>query len=75
MSTLNQQLGSKSKVSTSARLGAGSWTILAILVLLLAGTVVVVYRGWILGNGTDVQRRAILRWHSAYSFHSALVSG
>jgi hypothetical protein len=41
-------------VSVSARLGVGSWAILIVLLLLLAGTFAVVYVGWTLANGTDV---------------------
>jgi hypothetical protein len=35
-------------------LGVGSWAILIVLLLLLAGTFAVVYVGWTLANGTDV---------------------
>jgi hypothetical protein len=38
----------------SARSDIGSWTILIVLVLLLAATFAVVYVGWTLANGTDV---------------------
>lgn len=38
----------------SGRMGTGSWTILVVLVALLAATTVVAYLGWTLGNGTDV---------------------
>jgi hypothetical protein len=38
----------------SASFGVGSWTILAVLLLLLGGTVGIVYLGWTLTNGTDV---------------------
>ena len=37
-----------------ARLGLGSWTILIVLLLLLAGTVAAIYLGWRLASGTDV---------------------
>ena len=40
--------------SVSARLGVGSWAILTILLLLLAGTFVAIYVGWRLASGTDV---------------------
>jgi hypothetical protein len=40
--------------STSTRLGLGSWTILIVLFLLLAATLVIIYLGWTLANGTDV---------------------
>jgi hypothetical protein len=35
-------------------MGKGSWTIIAILLLLLAGTVVVSYLGWTSAAGIDV---------------------
>jgi hypothetical protein len=38
----------------SARMGVGSWITLIVLLSLLVATCVVVYFGWILGNGTDV---------------------
>jgi hypothetical protein len=50
----NRQNGIVTGVLVSARLGAGSWIILTILVLLLAGTVVIAYLGWESGSGTDV---------------------
>jgi hypothetical protein len=40
--------------TTQPRLGIGSWIVLLVLLSLLAATAVVVYFGWILGNGTDV---------------------
>src|ERR1700742_4430885 len=40
--------------SVSARLGMGSWAILLVLLLLLAGTVAAIYLGWRLASGTDV---------------------
>ena len=38
----------------SARLGVGSWIIFVVLLSLLIATGVVIYRGWTLGDGTDV---------------------
>ena len=38
----------------SVRLGVGSWIVLIVLLALLVATGVVIYFGWILGNGTDV---------------------
>jgi hypothetical protein len=35
-------------------MGIGSWSILIVLLLLLAGTMVVAYLGWTLGSGADV---------------------
>ena len=50
--------GDKDRTSTettmSARMGVGSWIILIVLLSLLVATGVVIYFGWILGNGTDV---------------------
>ena len=50
--------GSEDRTSTepamSARLGVGSWIILIVLLSLLIATGVVIYRGWTLGEGTDV---------------------
>src|SRR5260221_6160341 len=50
--------GDKDRTSTettmSACIGVGSWIILIVLLSLLVATGVVIYFGWILGNGTDV---------------------
>lgn len=54
MKAANPENGIEPSVLVSARLSIGSWTILMVLLLLLAGTFVVVYLGWTLGNGTDV---------------------
>jgi hypothetical protein len=54
MKTANRENGIGPDVSVSTRLGVGSWTILLVLVLLLAVTFVIVYLGWTLGNDTDV---------------------
>lgn len=54
MKAANQETGIAPDVLASTRLGAGSWTILIVLLLLLAGTLVVVYLGWSLAKGTDV---------------------
>ena len=51
MKTANQENSVK---PVSARLGLGSWTIVIVLLLLLAGTFAIVYQGWTLGSGTDV---------------------
>jgi hypothetical protein len=50
----SQENGIEPNVVASAPLGIGSWTNLNVLLLLLAGTCVVTYLGWTLGNGTDV---------------------
>jgi hypothetical protein len=38
----------------ASRIGAGTWTILVVLLSLLAATAVVAYLGWTLGNDADV---------------------
>jgi len=42
------------EAAISARMDAGSWIILIVLLSLLVATGVVIYLGWTLGNGTDV---------------------
>jgi hypothetical protein len=54
MRAANQETGIEPDVLVSSRLGVGSWTILIVLSLLLAGTLAVVYLGWSLAKGTDV---------------------
>jgi hypothetical protein len=54
MKAANQETGIEPDVLVSSRLGVGSWTLLIVLVALLAGTFVVVYVGWSLAKGTDV---------------------
>jgi hypothetical protein len=54
MKAANQDTGIEPDVLVSSRLGVGSWTVLVVLSLLLAGTLVVVYLGWSLAQGTDV---------------------
>lgn len=54
MKTANRENGKEPDVSVSARLDVGSWTILIVLFLLLALTLVIVYVGWTLGSGADV---------------------
>src|ERR1700729_3915455 len=54
MRTANPESGIKPDVSVSARLGVGSWSILVVLLLLLAATFVIIYLGWTLAKGTDV---------------------
>lgn len=44
----------RSTATANAPLGAGSWTIIVILVVLLGATAFVAYLGWMLGSGTDV---------------------
>ena len=55
---VTKRTGNKDRTSTettvSARMGVGSWIILIVLLSLLVATGVVIYLGWILGNGTDV---------------------
>jgi hypothetical protein len=52
--TIDDTTGTATEVSTIARNGLGSWTILIVLLLLLAATFVIVYLGWTLGAGADV---------------------
>jgi hypothetical protein len=44
----------RSEPATWIRLGAGSWIILILLLALLIFTGFIIYRGWALGDGTDV---------------------
>ncbi len=48
--------GNNDRTSTTmlARMGAGSWIILIVLLSLLVATGVIIFFGWTLGNGTDV---------------------
>jgi hypothetical protein len=54
MKTANRNGSIEPGVLVPARLGIGSWTILIVLGLLLAGTFAIVYVGWKLASGTDV---------------------
>jgi hypothetical protein len=54
MKTANQDNATEPDVLVLAGLGIGSWSILIVLLLLLAGTFAIVYLGWTLANGTDV---------------------
>jgi hypothetical protein len=54
MRIANRENGIEPDVSVSTRLGLGSWSILIVLLLLLAATFVIIYLGWTLANGTDV---------------------
>jgi hypothetical protein len=54
METANQKSVMQPGVLVPARLGIGSWTVLVVLLLLLAGTFAIIYFGWTLANGTDV---------------------
>jgi hypothetical protein len=54
MKTANQQNGIEPNVLVSARMGVGSWTVLVVLLLLLACTFAIIYLGWRLGSGADV---------------------
>ena len=44
----------KALVGSTRSIGKGSWVFLAILLLLLAGTLIVSYLGWTSAAGTDV---------------------
>jgi hypothetical protein len=54
MKIVNRDNAMEPDASVSARLGLGSWSILIVLLLLLAATFVIIYLGWTLANGTDV---------------------
>jgi len=54
MKTASHENGMEPDVVVSARLGVGSWSILIVLLLLLAATFVIIYLGWTLASGTDV---------------------
>lgn len=54
MAGINKENGRERNASVSARLNFGSWTTLTVLLLLLAGTLVIVYLGWTLASGTDI---------------------
>src|SRR6266853_2353424 len=53
-----KRTGDEDRTSTETTMSAGmgvvSWIILIVLLSLLVATGVVIYFGWILGNGTDV---------------------
>jgi hypothetical protein len=54
MKTANQHNGTEPGVLVPARLGLGSWTVLIVLLLFLAGAFVIAYLGWRLATGTDL---------------------
>ena len=54
MKTTEAKTGLATEVSISSRMGAGSWTILLVLVSLLAATFAIVYFAWTLGKDADV---------------------
>jgi NADH:ubiquinone oxidoreductase subunit K len=54
MKTTKRENDVEPGMSLSSRLGVGSWSILIVLLLLLAVTFVIIYLGWTLANGTDV---------------------
>ena len=49
---------SDANVSTPPRLGVGSWTVVILLLSMLAATLVVAYLGWTLASGVDVPASA-----------------
>jgi hypothetical protein len=49
-----QENGMEPNTMVWARLGAGSWMVLIVLLLLFAATVATIYAGWRLASGTDV---------------------
>jgi hypothetical protein len=54
MTTANRESDREPGGSASGRLGVGSWTILIVLALLLAGALVFAYLGLTVATGTDV---------------------
>lgn len=48
------EAGATTEVSAAVRMGAGSWTILIVLISLLVATLVIVYFGWTSARETDV---------------------
>jgi hypothetical protein len=55
VSALARRVMTTDSLTTSMRsMGRGSWAILAILLMLLVGTIVVSYLGWMSAAGTDV---------------------
>lgn len=54
MKSTECKAGAPTDVSATVRMGAGSWTILIVLLSLLAATLVIVYFGWTSTKETDV---------------------
>jgi hypothetical protein len=54
MKMVSRDTAMEPDASVSTRLGLGSWSILIVLLVLLAATFVIIYLGWTLANGTDV---------------------
>jgi hypothetical protein len=54
MKSVECKSGARPNVSAAARMSAGSWTLLIVLLSLLAATLVIVYFGWTSAKDTDV---------------------
>jgi hypothetical protein len=54
MKSVERKSGATPGVSAAARMGVGSWTVVIVLMSLLAVTVVVAYAGWTSAKDTDV---------------------
>ena len=54
MKSVERKSGARPDVSAAARMGAGSWTLLIVLISLFAATVMTVYFGWTSAKDTDV---------------------
>lgn len=54
MKTTEGKTGAATEASISARMGAGSWIVLVVLVCLLAVTFAIVYFAWTFGKDADV---------------------
>ena len=54
MKTASCESSASADLSGASRMGAGNWTILIVLLSLLAATLVVVYFGWIYAKDADV---------------------
>jgi flagellar basal body-associated protein FliL len=54
MTIAETKTGSAAAAPKSSRMGAGTWTILIVLLALLAATILVAYLGWTLGSNADV---------------------
>jgi hypothetical protein len=54
MTNASQENGTEPYGLPSTRMGMGSWTILIVLLVLLAATMVVAYLGWTSGSGIDM---------------------
>jgi membrane glycosyltransferase len=54
MKAADFKAGAPTDVSATVRMGAGSWAVLIVLLLMLAATFVIVYLGWTHAKDADV---------------------